>query len=47
MGMTVSNDPFVENRKFILLCKTVFIPFKTDETTVYLDLIVPTQDEIT
>ena len=46
MGMPVYDNPFDNNWNFGI-DKNVFIPFKTDGTTVYFDPRVPTQCEIT
>ena len=42
----VSDDPFDENRNLGIDHKKVFIPFGTDEITVYFDSRVPTQHDI-
>ena len=47
IGITVSDDPFDDDRKLGISHKKVFIPFKTDGTTVYFDSRVPTQRDIT
>ena len=47
MGMSVSYDPFDENRKLVISQEKVLITFKTEVTTVYFDSRVPMQREIT
>ena len=45
--MPISDDLFHENWKLGIVHKKVFIPFKTDRTTVYFDSRVPKKCEIT
>ena len=47
MEMLVFDDPFDENQKIGIAHKKVFIPFKTDGTTLYFDSRVPKQRDIT
>ena len=44
--MPVSDDLFYDNQKLSISQKEVFIPFKTDGTTVYFNSRAPTQREI-
>jgi len=45
-GFPVSDDPFDDTRGFGIQTPNLFIPFKTDGTTVYFDTEVPTEQEI-